>query len=397
MPQILGAVEGPQNTFDPAAVLEVMESMRNPENGAFKAALTPDYDAMWLRDHLFCTFAYLYLGDYEKFKAGVALVFKYFKLNRKTLITRICSPIAVPGGILHAKVDSQTLAQVTTDKGWGHHQVDALGLFFFIVAEADRRDVKVAKDPADREILRLLVAYLRSVEYWEKPDLGMWEECLTRKMTSIGFAVSGLSHIKHQGLATVPDPLVEFGQKALDALWPNESKDQCARPQHSHDCDAAQLFLIWPCRVIGDTEKQNELLGRILNGHEATPGQTHCLLQKNGLNRYWGDDYYRSGAEGKYISAEWTMFFFLLCIVYADRHEYTEAEKWFTRGCDSMIENKVPEEFHDGKPGIHTPLAWGQALALIAWTKLGAEQQKKFTPAPKEGLAVVSAKTVEKP
>lgn len=376
----------PRKTFDPAAVLRVMESMRNPANGAFVASVTDDYKAMWLRDHLFCTFAYLYLGEYEKFQMSMGAIFAYFKANMATLITRVASPIAVPGGILHAKVDSAKLTPVTTDDGWGHHQVDALGLFLFVCAEASRREVKLTgagenekeNEKEIREIIQLVVAYLRSVEYWEKPDIGMWEECQTLKMTSVGAAVAGLSHVKHQSLAIVPDPLIENGRKTLDALWPYESRQKCLQDGHRHDCDAGQLFLIWPYRVIVGREKQDELLSRIVNGHQAETGETHCLMQANGFNRFWGDNYYRSGEAGGYISAEWPMFFFVLSIIYAERHEYAEAAKWFRRGYERMINGKVPEAFKDHKPNDHTPLAWPQALALIAFVKLPASEQEAF-------------------
>lgn len=372
----------PKNSFSQSAALKIMESMRNPANGAFVASVTDDYKAMWLRDHLYCALAYLYLGEYEKFRMSMGAAFDYFKLNKTVLITRVASPIAIPGGILHAKVDSANLAAVTTDEGWGHHQTDALGLFLFVCAEADRREVSIARDEKEedknKEIIQLVVAYLRSVEYWEKPDIGMWEECLTLKMTSVGAVVAGLSHVKHQSLAIVPDPLIENGRKTLDALWPYESLQKCHQSDHRHDCDAGQLFLIWPYRVIVGREKQDELLNRIVNGHQTAIGETHCLMQANGFNRFWGDNYYRSGEAGGYISAEWPMFFFVLSIIYAERHEYAEAIKWLKRGCEKMVNGKVPEAFKDHKPNDHTPLAWGQALALIAFARLPANEREAF-------------------
>ena len=127
-----------ESIFDAKAILAVMESMRH-QNGAFIASPASDYQAMWIRDHLYCTLTYYYLGEYEKLKQGVWLIFDLFRKYEKKIKTRIALPntnrIAFPKAIIHAKYHPDTLDEITTDTSWGHDQLDVIGLFFHIVAD----------------------------------------------------------------------------------------------------------------------------------------------------------------------------------------------------------------------------------------------------------------------
>jgi GH15 family glucan-1,4-alpha-glucosidase len=365
--------------FDKEQVLAQMESLRLP-NGAFIAAPTEDYRALWLRDHLYATFAYWYLGEYEKLKQGVRLVFDIFQKYRHKIDLRLTSPIDISSGTIHAKYDAETLGEIT--EYWGHKQYDALGLFLHIVADLDFKNVIVIRGDEDRKTLQDVVFYLRSIEYWQNPDLGMWEECEIRHSSSIGAVVDGLSYIKRRRLAIVADPLIQVGEETLRKILPQESQDRCLRPHHSHDCDAAQLSLIWPYNIVS-REEADIILARLIDGHNSEfprGGESHKLSQTHGLNRYWGDDYYRSN-EGKYIgiSAEWPMFYFWISIIYSQRHDYKNAERWFMEGCKEIVDNKIPEAYQNGKPNEHMPLAWAHAIALIAFKKLPASIQQKFT------------------
>lgn len=359
--------------FNEKKVLAVMETMRRP-NGAFIASTTPDYGAMWIRDTLYCTFSYWYLGDYDKLRKGVWVIFDLFKKYRRGIRSRIASPIEIPGGIIHAKFDADTLEKICDDDSWAHHQLDAIGLFLYVVADLDFKNLRVIRNNEDLDILQDIIAYLRSVEYWHRPDFGMWEECKIKHSSSIGAVVGGLSYIKKQRLAIVPDSLVESGQKTLHQILPFESRDNCGRPHHNHDCDAAQLSLIWPYHVVFKPIDSDELLERIIGGHTVKGAEKHRLLQSHGINRYWGDDYYRSN-EGEYrgISAEWPMFKFWVSIIYSQLHDYEKAKYWFGEGCKEVIDNQIPEAYQNGKATNHTPLAWAHALALIAWSKLPQE------------------------
>lgn len=367
--------------FDKDAVLAELESLRQP-NGAFIAAPTEDYRAVWLRDTLYASFTYYYLEQYEKLQQGIRIVFDIFHKHRNRIQKRLNSPVDIPDGVLHAKYHPDSLEEITPY--WGHKQWDALGLFLHIVADLDFKNIPVMRNEEDKELLQDIVNYLRSVEYWSNPDFGMWEECEIRHASSIGAVVGGLAYIKRRRLAIVAEPLIEIGEKALRNILPYEAKDKCSKPHHNHDCDAAQLSLIWPFNVVSH-EEADQILRRVLNGHipetAMRNGGDHRLLQAHGLNRYWGDDYYRS-TEGKYsgISAEWPMFKFWVSIIYSQRHEYETAFLWFKEGCKEIIDNKkIPEAYQNGRPNDHTPLAWAHAIALIAFQKLPPEIQQQIS------------------
>jgi len=365
--------------FDQRKILEKLESLRR-SNGAFIAAPTPDYAAMWIRDHLYCTFAYRYLEDYTKFNEGLWVIFDLFKRYDEKLVARIASPDTGPRMVFHAKFDADTFAEITPDDQWSHHQLDAIGLFLYLVAYADFHNTRVIRDAKDLETLQRLVHYLRSVEYWEKPDYGMWEECLIRHASSIGAVVSGLTRIKQQRLASVPDSLIALGERRLNEILPYESRDRCDRPHHSHDCDAAQLTLIWPYHVIVRPESIEEIVGRIVDGHDGENGERHRLLQTRGCNRYWGDDYYRStDRHWRGISAEWPMFKFWLSIVSSQLRDFSRATYWFRSGMREITPvGEIPEAYQNGQPNDHTPLAWAHAICLIAFAKLPEKTRQRL-------------------
>ncbi len=377
------ALEIKKKVFNKQAILAVLESMRKP-NGAFVASYSSEYSALWIRDTLYIAMCYYHLGEYAKALGCVWVIFDVFKLYKSDIRTRVLSPIKVPGGTIHAKYHPETLKKITSDDGWKHHQLDAIGLFLHVVADFSSKHLRVGnasvlRDEEDREILFLLIAYLRSVEYWREKDNGIWEECLVLHSSSLGAVVGGLRYLMRQGLVKeLRDSLIRPGEDALSKLLPYESRDDCpdkiGNPDHSHDCDAAELTLIWPYNVIAEESNIDLLLQRIVEGHDTDSGKRHCLLQKMGLQRYWGDAYFKS-ANG--VSAPWPMFLFWLSIICSQRKDTEGAVKWFIRGCDTITpENFIPESCPNGRPNLNTPLAWAHAIALIAFQKLPPEIQK---------------------
>jgi len=323
-------------------LLSGLEKLRN-ERGAFVAADSDDYNACWIRDQLYSTFAYYYLGETKKFSDGIRVVFDIFSNSKEKLERGACVIPSVSHEYLHAKYHPDTFGEITDD--WGHHQVDAIGLFLYMVAFAEKNGVRVVESPNDREILQLLVSYLTIVKYWEAPDNGMWEEGLDMHTSSIGAAVKGLLSIKDAGLALVPNELIKKGGEAIAAILPNESPNR--------EVDMAQLSLIWPYNIL--SEKVTEtVIGRV----------EERLVRAYGLQRYWDDNYYRSD-DG--ISAEWTMGFFWMSIIASRRGKTTDAHDWFIRGMSTITSaGELPELYQNGKPNKNTPLAWSHSLALIA-------------------------------
>jgi GH15 family glucan-1,4-alpha-glucosidase len=324
-----------------------LERLRN-KNGVFIAAPSSEYEACWIRDQLYSTLCYFYLGEIQKFREGVQVVFKTLHKHREKIEHVICDTPTEGYQYIHAKYDAQELNEITHD--WGHHQLDAIGLFMYIVGFAKRNGIEICRSPRDKELIQLLVQYLTSVRYWEFPDHGMWEEGIDLHSSSIGAVVAGLTLIKEEKIAVVPESLIVRGHKTLHWLLPNESPHR--------EVDMALLTLLWPYNVISP-DIRDEILQKI----EST------LVQSHGLNRYLGDNYYRSHNG---ISAEWTMGFFWLSIIYSKKGDKEKAQEWFHRGCAQItLDGHIPELYQNGLPNDNTPLAWAHSMAIIATKKLG--------------------------
>ncbi len=329
------------------ALYSGIEKLRN-SRGALLAASSEDYHACWMRDQLYANFAYYHLGEFDKFKQGIRVVFDMLHQARPKIEHVLCNPPKNVHEYIHAKYAQDTLLEITND--WGHHQVDAIGLFLYMVGFAEAHEQSVVDTQEDREMIQILVQYLTSVRYWEFPDNGMWEEWMELHTSSIGAAVKGLEMIKEERLAIVPQSLIEEGRKALFSILPNETP--------MRDQDLAQLSLSWPYNII-PREIEDIILYRV----------TTRLIQSRGVNRYLDDNYYRSDNG---ISAEWTFGFFWLALVYAKRGARAQAKMWFARGMSTMTpEGDLPELYQNGRPNPNTPLAWTHSLAIIAAKELG--------------------------
>ncbi|OGD29926.1 hypothetical protein A3A18_00935 [Candidatus Azambacteria bacterium RIFCSPLOWO2_01_FULL_44_84] len=337
-----------------AVLLREMENLQKP-SGAFIAAPSGDYRSCWLRDHLYCVFTYFYLNDFEKLQRGIWVVFDILHKYRWKIEKAIITP---PGShnvheFIHAKYDPDTFNEITND--WGHHQLDALGLLLHIVADLDFKNIRVIRNENDSKLIQLLIFYLLAVKFWKNPDNGMWEEGLDFHSSSVGAIVAGLSYINRRQIVVVPSSMINAGCDALNAILPNESS--------SREIDMASLSLIWPYNIVS-----REIADTILSRAKSK------LAQRHGLNRYWGDNYFRSRSG---VSGEWPMGFFWLSIIYSQRHEAEEARHWFDRGLAEIVFGiHIPELYKDGESNNHTPLAWAHALAVIAEVKLEQEINK---------------------
>lgn len=331
---------------NPHRFVAKLEELRRP-SGAFIAAPALEYEALWVRDQLYCTLSYFYTGDMEKFKEGIWVVFDIFRKHQEKIENVICNLPHEGYKHIHAKFDSYSLDEITDD--WGHHQLDAIGLFLYLVAFSYSKGVNTIRGEKDTRVLQLLVSYLTAVRYFEFPDHGMWEEELDLHASSIGAVVAGLTLLEEQKLAVVPYSLILRGQKVLYWLLPNESPDR--------DVDMAALSLIWPYNI-ATPEIREIILERVKNK----------LVRKHGLNRYLGDNYYCSDNG---MSGEWPIGFFWLSIIASKKGDNSEAKHWFDRGMKSVTpEGYIPELYQNGCPNGHTPLAWSHAMAIIAEKKL---------------------------
>lgn len=330
-----------------------LESLRD-KKGAFRAANSDDYHACWIRDQLYATYAYYYTGEEMKFTEGMWVVFDILHKHKDKIEKVICYAAEDTHEYIHAKFSADTLDEITHE--WGHHQLDAIGLFLFMCGKAHEEGIALFRNGDDVNLIQLLVSYLTRVRYWDVPDNGMWEEAMELHTSSIGACVAGLSLVQERGLGVVPDLLIKEGKEALYNILPSESPGKFT--------DMAQLSLMWPYNVVPQ-EVGDMILDRIED----------VLVKTRGVNRYQHDVYYASdnGEE-----AEWTMGFFWLSIVYCERGDKEQALYWFKRGLDVVTdEGLLPELYTNGKPNKNTPLAWSHSFALIALAKLSGKERKK--------------------
>ncbi len=340
------SVEQAGNILPRRDFLSGLELLRD-ERGVFVASPSDDYRACWIRDQLYSNFAYFYTGDFEKYKKGVYVVFDILHRARSRIEKAISTMPTVGHEFIHAKYHHESLREMTND--WGHHQVDAIGLFLYTVAFSQEKGISLFRCEEDKKLIQLLVDYLISIRYFESPDNGMWEEWMDLHASSLGAAVRALELLSKEKLAVVPQEAIDRGREALFTILPNETQNR--------NEDMAQLSLIWPYNIV-PREIADIILKRI----------TDRLVQSKGLNRYWGDDYYRS-ENG--VSGEWTMGFFWLSIVYSERGNALLAQFWYKRGLETRTkEGYLPELYQNGEPNKNTPLGWAHALAIIAEKKL---------------------------
>lgn len=330
-----------------------MEKLQTP-NGAFIAAPTKDYNACWIRDQIYCSICYYYLRNYPKLIKGFWVVFEILHLHRWKIERAIANP---PTDIetekhryVHAKYNPLTFKEITND--WGHHQLDAIGLLLYFTGFFESQGIRILRQK-DKKLIQLFIPYLYSVECWEKPDHGIWEEKPEIHASSIGAVLTGLIFTSKKDIEPVPGLMIEQGWKSLKTILPRESVDR--------EVDMAQLSLIWPYNIL-DREMADIILKRI----------KEKLVQKHGLNRYWGDKFHDFDG---WKCGQWPLGFFWLAIVEFERGNIKEAKYWLKRGLDQIIDGKyIPELYKNGRPNEHTPLTWAHSFAIIALMKLNKKE-----------------------
>jgi len=232
------------------------------------------------------------------------------------------------------------------NEDWGNKQNDAIGAFLFKVGDLENKGIRIVRNKNDKRIVQKLIYYVRSIEYWQDNDNGVWEENEEVHASSVGAVVAGLKSISKINGIEVPQWLIDIGQETLNELLPRESETK--------QVDLALLSLIYPYNIVTDKQKK-----QILENVES------MLVRNKGVIRYVGDVYYGDGI-GK--EAEWTMGFPWLAIIYKQLNKPSKYA-FYTRKTMEAANNKkeLPELYFAGtnKHNENTPLGWAQALYLV--------------------------------
>jgi len=325
--------------------IQILTNLQNP-NGLLSAssAATTGYQRAWIRDNI-----YESLG-FEAAKKNKNLIKIYHGLLNVFLKHELKIDLAIKEKpkfrheYIHPRYEVETAEEIKEE--WGNKQNDAIGAFLFKLGNLENKGIKILRNEDDRRIVQKLVYYLKSIEYWQDKDNGMWEENEEVHASSVGACVAGLKEISKVTGIDVPEWLIANGMDTLNELLPRESETK--------EVDLALLSLIYPYNIVTEQQKR-----QILRNVET------ILTRNKGVIRYVGDVYYGQG-EGR--EAEWTMGFAWLAIIYKQINNPEKYAYYFRKTMEAANQNKELPELYYADSNVHnenTPLGWAQALYLV--------------------------------
>lgn len=326
------------------------------DNGVYLASPSADYSKAWVRDTIYEVLPYLdkpskhYVETYHSLLDYLRRhEFKIDAINRSKPADR--------DDYIHPRFHPDTFLEFA--EPWGNKQNDATGAFMWAIAQGLRAGKPMLRDERDRRLMNKLIRMHGSLQYWDDPDNGIWEEYDEVHASSIGAVVAGLKGLRDVGF-DVPRETIERGEEALRRLLPAESVTK--------ETDLALLSLIWPFRVVTPDER-TQILQRVESR----------LLRERGVARYEGDSYYsplaethgrdkpREFYEGQ--EAEWTFGLPWLSLIYRDMGWHARADHFLDRTFRVQNElGSLPELYYaktaDWNP--NTPLGWSVAMFILA-------------------------------
>jgi len=315
------------------------------EQGLFmasKASVKTGYNRAWIRDNVYESLGLEATKNYKELvKVYRALLDIILKHEYKIDWAIREKPIHAYQYI-HARYDTLTGNEIW--EPWGNKQNDAVGALLFKIGDLESKGIKVIRNKDDLRIIKKVVNYLESVEYWRDKDNGMWEENEEVHASSIGACVAGLKSISK--IIDVDKELITKGELALKTILPKESESKHA--------DLALLSLIYPYNIVS-----KEMALKILRNVELH------LIREKGIIRYKNDQYYNKGLG----EAEWVMGFPWLAIIYRNMNKPDKYAYYLRKTLQCMNEDGELPELYYANSNIHnenSPLGWAQALFLVA-------------------------------
>src|SRR3989344_5173752 len=307
--------------------IAILQNLRYP-NGLFAAAkkdVDTGYNMTWIRDNIYESLGFEAVSNFSEviktYQAMLDILLKHeYKIDHA-----IAKKPEHIYQYIHARYNPATMEEIYDE--WGNKQNDAIGALLFKIGELEAKGITIIRHHNDERILRKLVLYLNSIEYWNDKDNGMWENEEEVHSSSIGACVAGL--IKIRKIIDIDQKLVDEmiakGEKALRELLPRESI--------SKPCDLAQLSLIYPYNVV-DEEMKKIILRNV---------ETY-LVKGKGVVRYLNDWYY-SDKDGK--EAQWCMGFPWLAIIYKQLGQLNKYTYYMRKTVEIMTDNhEVPELYY---------------------------------------------------
>ena len=326
--------------------IAILESLQHP-NGLFSASrkdVKTGYNLCWIRDTVYATLGFEAVKNIVAVRRTYHALLNLLLKHENKIDAMVEQPHPkTPSRYIHARYDPVAMTEVLEE--WGNKQNDAIGAVLFKVGELENKGIKIIRGSNDLRILQKLVKYIEAIHYWHDKDNGMWEENEEVHASSIGACVAGLKAISKVSGIEVSQQLIENGEKTLQQLLPRESETK--------DTDLALLSLIYPYNIVSPQQRDS-----ILKNVEDK------LVRSKGVIRYLGDKYYSNGSE-----AEWTFGLPWLAIIYKQLSNPEKYAYYTRKTLEAMNEKGEMPELYYGKTDKHnenTPLAWGQAMCLVA-------------------------------
>ena len=329
---------------------------------ASRSDVSTGYNKAWLRDNFYTCLAFEEIEDWETVKKVWKALLQIFVKHKNKISWAVKNKPYNTYQYIHARYNPETFEEFWEE--WGNKQNDAVGAILFKIGDLEQRGIKIIETEEEKEILQILVDYLKSIEYWHDPDNGVWEEYEEVHASSVGACVAGLKSISKTGFVQMPMHLVEKGEESLKKLLPRESKSKFT--------DLALLSLIYPFNIV--SEKMAREIVRHLEYH---------LERDRGVIRYKNDRYYNKNEDETSEEAEWCFGFPWLAIIYgqfrnlshsaeASRDEILSKE-YLEKSLKTIYKDQIPELYYSDsdKPNDNTPLGWAESLFVVALLKAG--------------------------
>jgi len=330
--------------------LKILEELQY-RSGLFAASkkdVGTGYDKAWLRDNFYECLAFEIVGDLETVRKTYRAILDIFKKHEYKIDHAISKKPEQTHQYIHPRYHPETFDEYWEE--WGNKQNDSIGCILFKIGELERKQKGfIVADDDDRRVLQKLVWYLSTLEYWNDPDSGMWEENEEVHASSVGACLAGLESAQHIDGVEVPGELLERGRATLRAILPRESERKFV--------DLALLSLIWPYGMTSPEETT-----RILENVE------YHLLRERGVIRYKGDKYYNKNPDGWSEEAEWTFGLSWLAIIYEKLGNKEKAQEYLEKAKQTVTKEGLPELYFSNSPEYNdnTPLGWSESLFIVA-------------------------------
>ena len=191
--------------------VKIIEEMQYP-TGLF-AASKPDvktgYNLAWIRDNVYTAIGLEAAGKIDAVRKNLRALLDILIKHESKIDWAIKEKPKYHFQYIHARYNPLTFDEIHDE--WGNKQNDAIGLLLFKIGELEEREIKIIRNEDDIRILKKLVDYLRSIEYWHDKDNGIWEEYEEVHASSVGACLAAL--IKLNKSFNVKKELIEWNSE----------------------------------------------------------------------------------------------------------------------------------------------------------------------------------------